>query len=224
MAVHNRHPHEILRAVVTHQADSCIYRAERLRENDGSAHPLESEFTNDFVLWLFGSGFDVTSLTKEDDFDAAVTANYIVAFDNVDGKIDWLNDKLAHTATGKMIQKRELYTTNRNIRFFPKCFLMLNARTPAFKRDDVTDRLLLFRTEPILALRSEAEIITEVMKKRNEIWSDLLNDLNEIVSSLANKRGSATALSPAMRWIANRPSRIKYPTARELIKEYRVEG
>jgi len=27
----------------------------------------------------------------------------------------------------------------------------------------------------------------------------------------------------AMRWIANRPSRIKYPTARELIKQYRRE-
>jgi len=27
----------------------------------------------------------------------------------------------------------------------------------------------------------------------------------------------------AMRWIPNRPSRIKYPTARELIKEYRKE-
>ena len=25
----------------------------------------------------------------------------------------------------------------------------------------------------------------------------------------------------AMRWIANRPSRIKYPTAKQLIKEYR---
>ena len=26
-----------------------------------------------------------------------------------------------------------------------------------------------------------------------------------------------------MRWIANRPSRIKYPTARKLIKQYRKE-
>jgi hypothetical protein len=136
---------------------------------------------------LFGSKFDVTSITKEDDFDAAVTANYIVAFDNVDGRIDWLNDKLAHTATGKMIQKRKLYTTNQNIRFFPKCFLMLNARTPQFKREDVTDRLLLFRTEPILALRSEAEIITEVMKCRVEIWSELLNNLNTIVSAFASE-------------------------------------
>jgi len=141
---------------------------------------------------LFGSSFDVTSVTKEDDFDAAVTANYIVAFDNVDGKIDWLNDKLAHTATGKMMQKRELYTTNRNIRFFPKCFLMLNARSPRFKREDVTNRLLLFRTEKIDEKRSEGEIIGEVMDKRNEIWSELLNVLNIIVRELAGAEPNFT--------------------------------
>jgi len=136
---------------------------------------------------LFGSSFDVTSIAKEDDFDAAITANYIVAFDNVDGRIDWLNDKLSHTATGKMTQKRKLYTTNENIRFFPKCFLMLNARTPRFKREDVTDRLLLFRTEPLDQKRSEAEIITEVLKGRNEIWSELLLQLNEIVGAFASE-------------------------------------
>lgn len=149
---------------------------------------------------LFGSGFDVTSITKEDDFDAAVTANYIVAFDNVDGRIDWLNDKLAHTATGKMIQKRKLYTTNENIRFFPKCFLMLNARNPRFKREDVTDRLLLFRTEPISSKRSEAEIITEVMKYRVEIWSELLNRLNTIVKAFAEEPENFTTAFRIADW------------------------
>jgi len=149
---------------------------------------------------LLGSKFDVTSITKEDDFDAAVTANYIVAFDNVDGRIDWLNDKLAHTATGKMIQKRELYTTNRNVRFFPKCFLMLNARTPQFKREDVTDRLLLFRTETLDQKRSEAEIITEVMKMRNEIWSELLNNLNKIVEAFAKANRDFTTVYRIADW------------------------
>ena len=149
---------------------------------------------------LFGSGFDVTMISKEDDFDAAVTANYTVAFDNVDGEIDWLNDRLAHTATGKMIQKRELYTTNRNIRYFPKCFLMLNARSPRFKREDVTNRLLLFRTEGIDKKRSEGEMIDEVMDKRNEIWSELLNVLNIIVRSLATETRDFTTAFRMADW------------------------
>ena len=133
---------------------------------------------------FFGSRFDVTPIAKDDDFDAAITHNYIVCFDNVDGRIDWLNDRLAHTATGKMIQKRELYTTNKNVRFFPKCFLSLNAREPKFKRDDVVDRLLLFRVERLESFRSEQSIINDILAHRDELWSELLNDLNGIVAQL----------------------------------------
>ena len=134
---------------------------------------------------LFGKRFDVTPIDKDDDFDATISNNYIASFDNVDGKIDWLNDRLAHTATGKMIQKRELYTTNKNVRFFPKCFLSLNAREPKFKRDDVVDRLLLFRVERLPSFRSEQSIINEILAHRDELWSELLNELNEIVAALA---------------------------------------
>lgn len=137
---------------------------------------------------LFGKHYDVTPLAKSDDFDAAVTANYLICFDNVDGSIDWLNDCLAHTATGKMIQKRELYTTNKNICFFPKCFLSLNAREPKFKRDDVVDRLLLFRVERIEAFRSEKSLLTHILSLRNELWTELLNDLNAIVAALAQDK------------------------------------
>lgn len=137
---------------------------------------------------LFGRYYDVTPITKEDDFDAAVTANYLIGFDNVDGSIEWLNDRLAHTATGKMIQKRELYTTNKNICFFPKCFLSLNAREPKFKRDDVADRLLLFRVERIESFRSEEEIVSDVLRNRNELWSELLNNLNRFVAALAQDK------------------------------------
>ncbi len=134
---------------------------------------------------LFGKRFDVTPIDKDDDFDATISNNYIASFDNVDGRIDWLNDRLAHTATGKMIQKRELYTTNKNVRFFPKCFLSLNAREPRFKRDDVVDRLLLFRVERLPSFRSEQSIINEILAHRDELWSELLNDLNDIVAALA---------------------------------------
>jgi DNA primase len=133
---------------------------------------------------FFGGRFDVTPIAKDDDFDAAITHNYIVCFDNVDGRIDWLNDRLAHTATGKMIQKRELYTTNKNVRFFPKCFLSLNAREPKFKRDDVVDRLLLFRVERLESFRSEQSILNDILAHRDELWSELLNDLNSIVAQL----------------------------------------
>jgi DNA primase len=149
---------------------------------------------------LFGSSFDVTPIAKDDDFDAAITHNYIVCFDNVDGRIDWLNDRLAHTATGKMIQKRELYTTNKNVRFFPKCFLSLNAREPKFKRDDVVDRLLLFRVERLPSFRSEQSIIENILSHRDELWSELLNDLNGIVAALAQDNEPFTSQHRMADW------------------------
>jgi hypothetical protein len=137
---------------------------------------------------LFGENYNVTPITKEDDFDAAISGNAFVFYDNVDSDIEWLNDRLAHTATGKMIQKRELYTTNENVCFFPKCFLALNAREPKFKRDDVTDRLLIFRVERLESFRSEQVILDNILKHRNELMSELLNDLNDIVGALAKDK------------------------------------
>ena len=149
---------------------------------------------------LFGIRFDVTPITKDDDFDAAVTHNYIVFFDNVDGKIGWLNDRLAHTATGKMIQKRQLYTTNELVRFYPRCFLSLNARVPKFKRDDVVDRLLLFRVERLESFRSEQSIIDDILSHRDELWSELLNQLNSIIAALAQDNEPFTSKHRMADW------------------------
>jgi DNA primase len=149
---------------------------------------------------LFGRRFDVTQIAKEDDFDAAISANHLIGLDNVDGRVLWLNDRLAHTATGKMIQKRELYTTNKNVRFFPKCFLSLNAREPKFKRDDVVDRLLLFRVERLSSFRSEQSIITDILTHRNQLWSEYLNDLNSIVAALAQDSETFTSKHRMADW------------------------
>jgi len=134
---------------------------------------------------LFGSAFNVTPVTKQDGFRAAISNNYFVAFDNVDGKIRWLNDDLAVAATGGNITLRELYTTNREITFSPRCFLCLNAREPQFKRDDVASRLLLFRVETLDACLSEYKIYDNLFKHRNDLWSELIRDLNIIVGALA---------------------------------------
>ncbi len=134
---------------------------------------------------LFGNSFNVTPVTKQDGFRAAICNNYIVAFDNVDGKIKWLNDDLAVAATGGNITLRELYTTNREITFSPRCFLCLNAREPHFKRDDVVSRLLLFRVETLEACLSEYKIFENILEHRNDLWSELIRDLNNIVAALA---------------------------------------
>ena len=74
-------------------------------------------------VWFFGRHFNVQGIGGEDDFIATITHNYFAVFDNVDTYKDWLNDRLAQAATGQRIEKRELYTTNRLVRYYPRCFL-----------------------------------------------------------------------------------------------------
>ncbi len=142
------------------------------------------------LLWLgqllFGSSFRLLSLAKnkEDGFIAAVTASYLAGFDNVDGKIPWLNDHLAALATGGSITLRKLYTTNEKITFNPRVFLALTSRSPKFRREDVVDRLLLLRVARFQKFKSEKKLREERLAKRNELWTELLNDLNQIVKAL----------------------------------------
>jgi hypothetical protein len=136
--------------------------------------------------WLFGSSFDVITIQadKEDSFVTAISNNYFVAFDNLDSPVKWMQDRLAQVATGQKIQMRQLYTTNTEVVYFPKCFVSLAAREPKFKRDDVVDRLLLFRVNRI----EDGDFIRlgilrdQVLSRRDDLWSEMLDQLNLIVA------------------------------------------
>lgn len=147
----------------------------------GSGKTTRQRIVGQFLL---GRHFNVQGVNDEDDFIATITHNYFAVFDNVDTYQKWLNDRLAQAATGQRIEKRELYTTNRLVRYYPRCFLSLNSREPKFKRPDVVDRLLLFRVQRLEKFASEARLLGKISKFRNELWSEMLIDLNQIVAAL----------------------------------------
>jgi DNA polymerase III delta prime subunit len=148
--------------------------------------------------WLFGSHFDVTTLAKdkEDAFITTICARSFVAYDNVDSKIAWLNDRLATAATGQRIELRKLYTTLESAVFTSHCFIALTSRTPEFKRDDVVDRLLLFQVERLSQFQSEVDLLAEIRRNRDALWTEYLNDLNVVVAGL---REQTTQLSTSHR-------------------------
>ncbi|OGF45118.1 MAG: hypothetical protein A2536_06440 [Candidatus Firestonebacteria bacterium RIFOXYD2_FULL_39_29] len=143
--------------------------------------------TLSWILSLFfGSKVRVLSMgkDKEDAFLASICNEYLVVYDNVDGKILWLNDHLAAVATGSGIIRRKLYTTNEKSKMFPRVFIFLTSRTPNFKRDDLADRMLIFNVETFKEFKSEEQLRKERADKRNELMTELLNDLNTIVQHL----------------------------------------
>ena len=128
---------------------------------------------------------DVTMVPKEaSDFDAIVTNNSLIVLDNADTKNPWLDDRLAITATGGTAKKRKLYTTNEYIEATIRCNLMITARDPHFRRDDVADRVLPLKVERQNKFKSENKIVREIEAARDQLMSELIIFAQEALSAL----------------------------------------
>ncbi len=133
---------------------------------------------------LFGSDWDVHPVGTDGDYDALATNTYLLAFDNADTKKQWFADKVATTSTNGIAGKRKLYTTNEMVEYRLISFLMLNARTPKFKRDDIVDRMLVFHLNRWEDFTSESRILGEIAENRNALMTDLFHRLNECLKNI----------------------------------------
>ena len=138
---------------------------------------------------LFGKKFDVTSVANDcKDLETLITNNYYVVIDNLDNPPKTLNDALARIATGQIIKKRKLFTTNQELEFEVKCYVALTSRTPQFTRDDVADRLICVYLERFGLFKDESNLCKVVMDKRDEILSYTINHLQKIINKLKEKQ------------------------------------
>ena len=96
----------------------------------------------------------------------------------------WQAVHLAQQGTGAAIRRRVLYTTNEEIRYIPTCWIALTSKTPSFLngRDDVLDRTLIFQTTRLRFNTPEHELLDRIERYRDILWSELLQELNEIVA------------------------------------------
>ena len=99
-----------------------------------------------------------------------------------------LNDTLARIATGQVIKKRKLFTTNIELEFEVKCFVALTSRTPQFTRDDVADRLICIYLERFGLFQDENNLCRKVMDNRDKIFSFIVAKLQKIIKKLENKQ------------------------------------
>jgi hypothetical protein len=138
---------------------------------------------------LFGENFNTVPLTKDvRDFDAKISNCSYAAFDNVDGKAEWLNDRLAVVSTGTHISKRDYYTTNDEVAYPVDCNVAITSRTPHFKRDDVASRLLIMRVKKLPHFKAEEKFLKWVKVNRNQILSEVFYHLQEIIRALKAER------------------------------------
>jgi hypothetical protein len=135
---------------------------------------------------LLGPGEGPTELPEEEEeFNVSVSVRDFVFFDNVDDFRHWLPNKLALVATSYSFNKRKLYTNNDSLHYRVSCFVGLTARTPRFIRDDVAERLIPIKVEPMGSrLQNERKVQDRLNEHRDELWGELLVELNRIVAEL----------------------------------------
>jgi energy-coupling factor transporter ATP-binding protein EcfA2 len=114
---------------------------------------------------------------KEDDFNAIVTNNKIVIFDNVDSNRPWLNERIATCATGGELSMRKLYETNVEYHVSVDVFLGFTSRQPPARQDDVADRTIEFPLDRFNKFSSETQIMKGVVDNRDGLMSVFLHTL-----------------------------------------------
>ena len=137
-----------------------------------------------------GPEFDVTSFSRdrEDAFVAAVSNRVIVALDNADSRIPWLEDSLATYATGLRYRLRRLYTTNEEVSYSPRAILMLSSRDPHFRRPDVAERLVPLYFKRPDSYQAESVLFGGLVERRGQIMGELLSRAGGVADSLADLR------------------------------------
>jgi len=136
-------------------------------------------------MLLYGPEFNVTQIPRSgDDFDVIVGSSYYLALDNVDTANVWLESKLAVCATGGKAQRRKLYTDSTTIEIPIRCFIALTSARPHFTRDDVSDRLLLFKVSRLKSFVPESLLRTELFAARDRIMTETVAAIADILAKL----------------------------------------
>ena len=95
---------------------------------------------------------------------------------------------MARIATGQVIKIRDLYTTNKQVDYTAKCFVALTSRKPHFTRDDVSDRLICIFIKRFESFESENRLKANANKRRDEIMSYVISQLQIIIRNLKNNK------------------------------------
>lgn len=149
----------------------------------GSPGSGKSTLFRKIYTLIYGSQKALNAVTTPDDFDHATANNPLVVLDNVDTWERWLPDRLALSAASSEIVKRKLYTDTDIITLHRQAMLGLTAHNPKFGREDVVDRLILLTFERLQQFKPETDILDNIMLHRNELWGDILTDIQQILKT-----------------------------------------
>lgn len=150
------------------------------------------------MQFVYGPDAQVSSMpAKEEDFDALVTNVPMAVIDNVDSPAKWQQDKLAVTATGAEIPRRKLYSTNVMVNYPITARVILTSINPPFRRSDIADRMVVIKLKRFDTFGSEEKRYAEIERKRDYLWTELVNEMNELIHTMKSGYTSESTLRMA---------------------------
>lgn len=162
-------------------------------------------FQNLSVMFTGDSTFSVTEIPSDPkEFNVQVTQSSYIFYDNVEVNKKEMQAKLAQVATGFTVKSRKYYTNNEMISDKARCFVGITSRIIDRIQDDVAQRYILVPVHPFKSnttnndRRSMSDILKEVMALRNELWSELLDFVNNIIKEIGRDGWPQAATSMRM--------------------------
>ncbi|RKY03384.1 hypothetical protein DRP77_06210 [Candidatus Poribacteria bacterium] len=150
----------------------------------------KTTLTRKVGLILFGERFNVTTVGENvRDIEAILTNEPFAVFDNLESSPKWFMDLLAIAATGGTVKRRKLYTTNEEAQYPITAWVCVNAIEPRFRRDDVADRLLIFKLSRRRQFIPEDELVSRIVARRRELLTAYIVLLNRVVRELKEREG-----------------------------------
>jgi len=132
---------------------------------------------------LYGPRRALNSVTTAENFDHACSTQAFVVFDGIDSTYHWLPDRLSLSSSPTDVQKRALYTNNETYTMRKNALVAVTAHNPRFGREDIVDRFVMLQFGRIDEFLPESDILLNVSKNRERIWSGVLQSLRRTLAS-----------------------------------------
>jgi hypothetical protein len=140
---------------------------------------------------LFGPGWNISLVPRNRrDLEVEFTNNCLSCFDNIDRQLKKpLRDAFASLATGGGFKERTLYTNDGQQSYNPRPVIAIATRNPSLTDDDddIIDRAIIVRLKPFpedTSRSTESKRLSEVLKHRNEILTEMVNTMPDILKAL----------------------------------------
>lgn len=150
----------------------------------GSRDSGKTTFFQNLSIMLTGDSTDAVADMPDNTrlFDVHVSQSSYLFYDNVEVNKKELQRKLAQVATGYTVKDRKMYTNNQMISDKARAFVGITSRTLDRIQDDVASRYIILPVHTFSAKTQERrplnEILKDVMRNRDALWSELLDFVN----------------------------------------------